>query len=189
MKVTGNSLLKRGRCLSVEYVILVYSLTEQAREKTRKQQYHPVLCPLTRETSWRSWCCHENGDTQGWRTGSLPPCWYKSSLGYSCAAGSNIRPHLEDKTAQARKNEERGERLARLTPCFLVTTARAVGAVQWVFIFFIFSCLVSHKRLISQRFSLQGDGEVIDSTGKSSVSLRGADGSGSEGLHRHLCTN
>lgn len=102
----------------------------------RRKMWFWVLHLLTRETSWHSWCCHENGDTLGWRTESLPPCWYKLSLGYSCAAGLNIRPHLEDKTAEACKNEKRGERLARLTPCFLLTTVWAGGAVQWLFIWF-----------------------------------------------------
>lgn len=54
--------------------------------------------PLTKEMFWRSWCCHEDGDTLEWHTESLRPCWCKLSRGYSCAAGSNIRPHLEDQT-------------------------------------------------------------------------------------------
>lgn len=47
--------------------------------------------------SWHSWCCHENGDTLGWHTESLRPCWYKLYRGCSCAVGSNTRPHLEGK--------------------------------------------------------------------------------------------
>lgn len=115
--------------------------------KSSKQTGQIVLYSLTREMSWHSWCFHENGDTLGWRTESLPPCWYKLCLDYSCAAGLNIRPHLEDKTAEACKNEKQGERLARLTPCFLVTTVWAGGAVLWLFIWFF--GLVSHKRFMS----------------------------------------
>lgn len=57
-----------------------------------------AVCPLTKEMFWRSWCCHENGDTPDWHTESLRPCWCKLSRGYSCASGSNTRPHLEDQT-------------------------------------------------------------------------------------------
>lgn len=59
-----------------------------------------ATCPLTKEMFWRSWCCHENGDTLDWHTESLRPCWCKWCRGYSCAAGSSTRPHLEDKTVE-----------------------------------------------------------------------------------------
>lgn len=110
---------------------------------------HFVVYPLTRAMSSHNWCCHENGDTLGWHIESLPPCWYKLSLDYSCAVGLNIRPHLEDKTAEACKNEQRGERLARPTPCFLVTIVWAGGAVLWLFIWLFFLSLVSNKRVMS----------------------------------------
>lgn len=113
--------LESWSCWNMEDEVLFYFF----QTKSYKQTGQTVLYPLTREMSWRSWCCHENGDTLGWRTESLPPCWYKLCLDYSCAAGLNIRPHLEDKTAEACKNEKQGKRLARLTPCFLVTTVGA----------------------------------------------------------------
>lgn len=92
---------------------------------------------LTRQMSWRSWCRRESGDTLDWRTESLLPCWYKLSLGYSCAVGLNIHPHLEAKTAKACKNEKQGEKLARPTPCFLVTTVWAGGALLLGFFVFL----------------------------------------------------
>lgn len=66
-----------------------------------------ATCPLTKEMFWRSWCCHENGDTPDWHTESLRPCWCKWCRGYSCASGSSTRPHLEDKTAECDWQEGR----------------------------------------------------------------------------------
>ncbi len=139
--LTEWMMLKCGRCDPA----LFFSTAFHGQNKWQIKQIG--VYPLTRGMSWRSWCCHENGDTLGWHTESLLPCWYKLSLGYSCAAGLNIRPHLEDKTAEACKNEKRGKRLARLPPCFLVTAVWAGGTVLWLFIWFF--SLVSHKRLMS----------------------------------------
>lgn len=107
-------------------------------KKQRRLVVHIRMHLLTRQMSWRSWCRRASGDTLDWRTESLLPCWYKLSLGYSCAVGLNIHPHLEAKTAKACKNEKQGEKLARPTPCFLVTTVWAGGALLFIGVFCFF---------------------------------------------------
>lgn len=177
--------------ISVSQLCLIYCADGHLRDnfllkhgKRMTNTGQIVVFLLTREMSWRSWCCRENGDTLGWHTGSPHPCWYKLSRGYSCASGLNTHPHLEDKTAEVWKNEEREETCQ--TDSLLPGYHKLSRGCCAVIVYLDFFCsLVSHKRFMSYRSFLLGKGEVTHSTGKH-LKLQGCNWKWAD---RHLCRN